>query len=125
MRFCGTRGSASFVNAVRPKPTGKMGKDAFACPKNFEPCSPATSLNNTICISSTKDKTKECPITFMKFVSTSNQAQYSNSSDYTILPVDKNSVFVISKTVGDNLPLTSFKVEPKPCLDPHETSVTP
>ena len=50
MRFCGTRGGSSFVNAVRPKPTGKIGNNAYACPSGFEACSPATSLNNTVCV---------------------------------------------------------------------------
>ena len=64
MRFCGTRGGSPFETAVRPKPTGE--KDKYECPKGFTPCSPNTTVNNTICAES--GKTEDCPITFMKFV---------------------------------------------------------
>lgn len=42
--------------------------------------------------------------------------------DYKIYTVDDEHSFVTSKFKGDNLPLTSFKVEKKPCLDPTEVS---
>ena len=95
MRFCGTRGGSSFVNAVRPKPTGKIGNNAYACPSGFEACSPATSLNNTVCVSKSADKTKVCPITFMKFVEKSDKT-YLNDTKYTVHEVDSENVFVTS-----------------------------
>jgi len=74
-----------------------MGGDAFACPTDYTPCSPATSLNNTICVASDKNKTEECPITFMKFVPRSNLTSYNASADYQINAVDSSYVFVTSK----------------------------
>jgi len=86
------------------------------------PCSTATSKENTVCINKTRDKTKECPITYMKFVTISEAATMDDDPDYKIYTVDDEHSFVTSKFKGDNLPLTSFKVEKKPCLDPTEVS---
>ena len=127
MRFCGTRGSSTFATTVRPKPNGKQssnGDTQYECPKDFEPCSPATSKGNTVCIQKSKDKSKDCPITLMKFVTDSEVSAY-NSTDYKIYKVDDDHSFVTSKTKGDNLPLTSFKLERQPCLDPHDISLAP
>uniref|UniRef100_A0A7S3MKJ6 Uncharacterized protein n=1 Tax=Favella ehrenbergii TaxID=182087 RepID=A0A7S3MKJ6_9SPIT len=128
MRFCGKRGSSPFATAVRPKPSGKMtskGEETYECPKNFVPCSAATSKGNTVCIQSTKDKSKTCPITLMKFISKADELTYKNDSDYKVEEVNDDYSFIWSKTKGDNLPLTTFKVEGKPCLDPHDTSLAP
>ena len=127
MRFCGKHGFMNFSNAVRPTSTGKMtskGEEKYECPKNFVPCSTATSKGNTVCIQSTKDKKKECPVTFMKFISKLEEVTYAADPDYHLAEVDDDHSFIWSKTVGDNLPLNSFKVEGKPCLDPHDTSIT-
>lgn len=124
MRFCGTRGGDSFMNAIRPEPTGKNGTQAFACPEGFEPCSHATSLNNTIC--TTKDNKADCPITFMKFFDEDAVEEYLNDTvNYKVHEVDDDIFFVTSKTKGNNLPLTSFRVESKPCLDPKLMSRSP
>ena len=117
----------NFSNAVRPTFTGKMtskGKEKYECPKNFAPSSTATSKGNTVCIQSTKDKKKECPVTLMKFISKLEKVTYAADPDYHLAEVDDDHSFIWSKTVGDNLPLSSFKVEGKPCLDPHDTSLT-
>lgn len=117
-RFCGFRSGEPFTEAVRPVQTGKMGqKDAYACPEGFVPCSEETSADNTICEGATKDKSVVCPITMMKFIPKEDESKYPDS-DYTVQSVDETNSFVYSKTKGDSLPLTSFNIESKPCLDP-------
>lgn len=78
-------------------------------------------MENTICVSSAK-KSTDCPITLAKFVKTGDysSAKYP-SSDYTVQDVEDYK-FITSTTKGDNLPLTSFKIESKPCLDKNDTS---
>ena len=128
MRFCGTRGSQTFATTTRPKPNGKQsssGDAQYDCPKDYTPCSPSTSKGNTVCIKKTADKTKDCPFTLMKFVTVSDARTYSNSTDYKVYEVNDDYSFVVSKTKGDNLPLTSFKVERQPCLDPKDHSLAP
>jgi hypothetical protein len=120
MRFCGTRGGSPFVNVARPVSTGKIGATAYECPKDFVACSTATSLENTICVN--KSKTADCPITFAKFVTVADAAATYSDTAYTVQEVDKEYKFVTSKTKGDNLPLTSFKIEEKPCLNNKDTS---
>ena len=67
--------------------------------------------------------TTDCPLTFAQFIPVSGRAQYDNDNGYTVQSVDSNFVFVSSTTRGDNLPLTQFKVEEKPCLDTRDVSV--
>ena len=102
-------------------PTGKTGTAAYECPKDTVKCSPATSNSNTICVASSK-KSTECPITFAKFIKASEKSKYHDTAKYKVHKVDSEHSFVTSKVVGDNLPLTSFKVEKKPCLDSGDTS---
>lgn len=59
----------------------------------------------------------------MKFVPTSDLKTYNSTADYTVHEVDDEYSFVTSKTVGNNLPITSFKLEDKPCLDSKDMSV--
>ena len=123
MRFCGTTGGKSFMTAQRPEVKGAAGAiDEYACPTDFKACSTDTSFENTICVATDKVNT-ECPITTAKFVKT---ADYSLATypavDYVTHEVDSDYKFVTSTTKGDNLPLTSFKVETKPCLDHKDTS---
>ena len=119
MRFCGTRGGKSFKNVQRPEPS--TGSE-YVCPTNFSPCSADTSFENTICVSNTK-LTTDCPIITALFVKTSD---YSTSTyptaDYNVYEVDDDYKFITSTTKGDNLPLTSFKLETKPCLDHNDVS---
>ena len=100
------------------------GEQTYECPKNFSPCSTVTSKGNTVCIQDTKDKKKECPVTSMKFISKTEDLAYQQDADWQWAEVDDDYSFVWSKTEGDNLPLTSFKVEGTPCLDPKDTSLT-
>lgn len=78
-------------------------------------------MENTICISDKQDKKKDCPITFMKFIKKLDEADYP-SSQYKVQEVDDDYSFVYSKVEGDNLPLTTFHLESKPCLDPNDVS---
>ena len=126
MRFCGTRGGNSFLAAQRPELSGS----SFACPSNFVACSADTSDENTICVASNK-KATDCPLTFVKFV---RADEYTTTiyptDDYEAQLVpdenfsDYDHYLVTSTTKGDNLPLTSFKIENKPCLDQNDVSRT-
>lgn len=59
----------------------------------------------------------------MKFVETTNATKTTYpASSYKVQEVDDEYSFVTSTTKGDNLPLTSFKLETKPCLDSRDTS---
>lgn len=59
----------------------------------------------------------------MKFVATSNSTNTTYpSSSYKVQKVDSEYSFVTSTTKGDNLPLTDFKLESRPCLDSRDTS---
>ena len=123
MRFCGTTGGKSFLTAQRPEPTGSAdANNEYACPSNFVACSDDTSFENTICVATNK-KSTDCPITTVKFVKT---ADYSTTTyptaDFKVHEVDDDYKFVTSTTKGDNLPMTSFKVESKPCLDHRDVS---
>ena len=118
MRFCGTRGGEGFLTALRPVETVKNEKSTWNCPDGTVACSSKTSPTNTICISSNRE-TFECPITDMKFVKHSAIAEYKSNEDYTVQEVNDEYYFVTSKDVADNLPVTKFKVESQPCLDPN------
>ena len=121
MRFCGTRGGQSFLKAQRPEPMDDN-SGTYECPTNFVACSADTSPDNTICVSTAKKDT-DCPLTTAKFV---KAADYSTATypdaDYEAFEVNDDYKFVVSKTKGDNLPLSSFKVEYKPCLDHRDVS---
>lgn len=121
MRFCGTRGGKSFLQAQRPElKTDNSGE--YECPSNFVACSAETSADHTICVATAKKDT-DCPIITALFV---KQSDYSTttypSTDYDAFEVDDTYKFVVSTTKGDYLPLTSFKVEHKPCLDHNDVS---
>lgn len=119
MRFCGKRGGEGFKTVQRPELSGKdvAAAEEYACPTNFEACSPETSLENTICVATAKVAT-DCPITFATFVVTADATTVKYPvADYKIHEVNDDYKFVTSITKGDNLPLTSFKVETKPCVD--------
>ena len=124
MRFCGTRGGSAFKTVQRPELSGNdVGAlDEYACPKSFSACSTETSLENTICVATAKLET-DCPLTFATFVKSAvaTTTKYP-AADYIIHNVDDDNKFVTSTSKGDSLPLTSFKLEAKPCLDHSDTS---
>jgi len=115
MRFCGTRGGKAFLNATRPTANSD---GSWSCPTGTSACSKATSPEYTIC----QADMSLCPITFMQFVPVNATASL-DPAVYQVMAVNSDYSFVTSKTVGDNLPLASFRVESEPCLDPTETSV--
>lgn len=69
---------------------------------------------------------EECPITFATFVKADlySESDYP-ATDFSVQDVNGDVKFVTSTTRGDNLPLTSFKVEAQPCLDPSQNSDAP
>ena len=127
LRFCGKRAGYNFINTVRPKLNGQSGTLIYECPTGFVACSTETSAENTICVE--KSKTADCPLTFARFFDAAvATANYSDSA-YISFDVKSSAYgmykFVTSKSKGDNLPLTSFKLEEfKPCLDNRDVSRT-
>lgn len=90
---CGTRGGINFRDVQRPDAQTKE------CPSGTKPCSASTSPENTLCYP--EADLANCPITGM----TLNSAM--------AVTLSKNA---------DSLPITSFKVEAKPCAKPDEQS---
>ena len=120
MRFCGTRGGSAFINVQRPELVKETEK--YACPSGSVACSTETKDESTICVKTAK-KATDCPLTTMKFVEKSKATTTSYpAASYKIQKVDDEYSFVTSAVKGDNLPLTSFKLENKPCLDDRDTS---
>jgi len=60
MRFCGTRGGASFLHAQRPEYSDSTKK--YACPSGYTACSTATKDESTVCVK-TANKATDCPLT--------------------------------------------------------------
>ena len=79
----------------------------------------STPKDNTICMKT--GETDDCPITFMQFINKAKEGDYQ-SAEYTVSKVNDDHSFVTSKTTNDSLPLISFKVEEKPCLNTADTS---
>lgn len=112
--FCAKRTADSFIRAVRVDPISKL------CPQGTEPCSPATSPENTIC-QPPEDHADKCPITEILFVTGAEIAPYQQNPTYTVKPIPGGWVdyLVYSKTSSDNLPITTTKVEAEnPCTYP-------
>ena len=89
------------------------------CPGGHVACSEKTSKDNTICVKT--GETENCPITSMQFIEKAKEGEYL-SNDYTVTKVNDEYSFVTSKTVNDSLPIISFRVEDKPCLNTADTS---
>lgn len=79
----------------------------FFCPQGTDPCSLDTQPVNTICYKGDKDT--KCPITDLSFVYANDPADFSAIAQYNF----------------DSLPITSTRVEHKPCILPDEVSMTP
>lgn len=124
MRFCGKRSGLPFSKVVRPTASSSKASTAVTCPSGYVACSTETSIDNTVCITAAK-KDADCPFTMAKFVSQSDRSTYDNDiNNYKVYAVDEDYVMVTSKTKGDNLPLTTFKIEDKPCLDDRDISIS-
>lgn len=124
MRFCGERSGLPFSKVVRPTSASSQLASTPACPSGYVACSTETSADNTVCVETSKKS--DCPFTMAKFVTVAEQSTYaSDTTNYQVYPVDKEYVMVTSKTKGDNLPLTSFKIEERPCLDNRDVSISP
>ena len=68
----------------------------------------------------------DCPLTFAKFVRAEDYTEDAYpAAHYITHQVNEGIKFVTSTTRGDNLPLTSFKVEQQPCLDNNNVSRSP
>jgi hypothetical protein len=87
---CGTRGGDSWVNVTRPDFETKK------CPKDTEPCSKKTSVDNTVCYPK-KDHASKCPINHFEFTKSGSsfaatQIPKADTGEETEIHVPKDSV---------------------------------
>ena len=117
--ICGKTGGQSFEQVRRPD------FDTESCPEGTKACSTVTSLANTVCYPEDQHEAN-CPITEMVILDEGTGDSLKINSAYTVLeyrPYDSSKKYLAySKTVKDNLPITSTRLERQPCLDPTKTS---
>jgi hypothetical protein len=106
--ICGVRGGLPFKKVIRPD--FKTGK----CPQGTQKCSKATNNNNTVCY---KDLSL-CPITQLVFAAPNSK----KNKDDKELHFNKHKNLYWSKTVKNALPITSTRVDGKPCANPNDKS---
>ena len=113
--FCGKRNGEPFETVTRPDP------DTKECPEGTAPCSPNTSAEHTVCYPP-DDHDKVCPITEIFIASSDVGDTYKNDSDYTVVDYHTNDTeyryVVYSRIKADSLPITSTRIERKPCMNP-------
>ena len=115
-RICGKRGGTPFLNATRVDRNGN-------CPTGTSPCVLSKSLENRLCYPNDKHS-QSCPITDMSIVSENEVDRYRGSSYQAIQysQLGRTKSFVVYSKLVDSLPLTSFRMENKPCLDSWQQS---
>jgi len=111
--ICGVRGGDSFAKVARPLITTNQ------CPEGTVPCSKITSLENTLCYPE-KDREALCPITDIVFVDKKETENFAKAS-YEIQKLYGDSYLAYSR-IADSLPITTTRVEAKPCVMPNEVS---
>ena len=87
------------------------------CPKGTVPCSPNTSVENTLCYPK-KDVDLFCPITLIQILSI-DYAEAFETAGFRIQKLDTLDplIVVTSKNVTDTLPITKTKISAeRPCL---------
>ena len=110
-RVCGKRGGSAFIDADRVQRNG-------TCPEGTSPCVLSKSLENRICYPE-KDHATSCPITDLTIVSEVEVDQYRGRG-YSIVEysrMNSGKTYLAFSKLVDSLPLTSFRMENKPCLD--------
>jgi len=132
--FCGRRGGLPFKYVTRPSFATKK------CPEGTMPCSDVSTPENTVCYAK-EDLETSCPITSLNFIKMQQPLKKPSHkepkkgkrllTDYKSLKGDevyaaKDKMMIVpAKRTKDSLPLTSFKVEDKPCALPSEVSISP
>ena len=114
--ICGRRDGTPFANVTRANENNK-------CPDGYNRCSDATSAENTICYP--KSQTNYvCPITDLRFVLTSSVPSYNTGADgkvkdtYKSVEFNSTTSLIYSTKVGDNLPISSQRLDYATCMDP-------
>ena len=93
----------------------RVDKQTLKCPEGTAPCSQTTNSDNTICYPP-EEHTAACPITSIDLVMQKNLPDFEG--DYQKIRLNADYFVVFTKTESDSLPVTSTKVEKRPCLDP-------
>lgn len=110
-RVCGVRAGLPFKDVLRVNQDGH-------CPDGTSPCSLSKSIENQLCYRPEEHDTV-CPITSMKIVTQTGidslRAQGYKVVDYSVL--DGHPTFLAFSKHEDSLPLTSIRIEHKPCFD--------
>ena len=95
---CGTRGGATFAEAIRPDTSGN-------CPSGTQVCSSKTSKENTLCVADLDD----CPVTSITFVKGATSAY--TAPTFKVEAFAESYSLVSSKTDADQLPVVATKAE--------------
>lgn len=114
-RICGRPGGQPFLHAVRPD------LETTECPEGTAPCSRYTSPENTLCYPESELE-GSCPITYVSFFEGTPDDQ---PAEYTTFALGKRGKtpslsLAYTRTLANNLPLTSFLIESTPCLLPYQ-----
>lgn len=100
--ICGRRGNKAFLDVDRPINISGVPQ----CKAGMSPCSPATSLNNTICVEHGK-KATDCPITDIVFTEDFAENRLKmESKGYEVIELNHSKILAFSRTANDNLPIT-------------------
>ena len=113
---CAKIGGLPFQNVTRPVTDSSGGT---ACPSKTYPCSTKTQPENTVCYTSPDS----CPITDIQVVPVLDASTWT-AANYTVVAFDEAVSIAYSKD-ADQLPVTSFKIEAQPCIDPYDQSADP
>ena len=114
--MCGKRAGLPFIEVKRVDSDKK-------CPAGTTPCVLSKSLQNQLCYPK-NEHAAMCPITAIQIVMASELDKY-RANGYTAVKyskLDGKQTYIVYSKLEDSLPLTSFKVEYKPCLDSWQQS---
>ena len=108
--ICGKRAGSDFENVVRPNSATGI------CPEDTSPCSNSTSLWNTVCYPQQQHEAF-CPITEILVTDQATGDSLKNDPSYTVVNFytsdAKRMYLAYSKTVSDNLPITTTVLSEK------------
>ena len=112
--ICGKRGGKSFLEVTRPDP------ETYECPSGTQACNDRTGPDVTVCYPPS-ELAASCPITEIRLLTTAEVTSSSAMFEYTILNYSSELSLGYSKSTN-NLPITSTRVEKRPCNDPDQSS---
>ena len=105
--ICGKRAGVPFESVIRPE------HNTEECPEGTTPCSLGTSIINTVCYPPSEHE-EVCPITQILVVDGDRGEELKSDTNYKVIPYRQEEFskkfLVYSKTVADNLPITTTAI---------------